>query len=88
MANVMRFGQDRERRPNPLVELHPGFTAANGDTVQPYVRLVKFRKEDGQNKATSFNVSIALVNDLIADLQAAKARAESGEEIPDPRTSE
>jgi len=82
MAEVMRFGQDRERRPNPLVELHPGFTAANGDAVQPYARLVKFKKVDGINKATSFNVSVSSLPDLIADLESALKRANSGEEIP------
>jgi len=83
MAEVMRFGQDRERRPNPLVELHPGFTASNGDAVQPYVRLVKFTKKDGKNTATSFNTSVSNIDNLIADLQAAKERAESGEPIPE-----
>jgi hypothetical protein len=85
MSDVLKFGQDRERRPNPLVELHPGFTAANGDAVQPYARLVKFKKVDGRNTATSFNVSVSALGDLIADLTAAKERAESGEDIPDPR---
>lgn len=79
--SVLKFGGGRERRPNPLVELHSGFTAANGDTVAPYVRSVKFSKKDGRNIATSFNVSITGLRDYIADLQAALERAESGEPI-------
>ena len=85
MAEVMRFGQDRERRPNPLVELHPGFTAANGDVVGPYLRLVKFTRKDGKTTATSFNVSVTAGDDLVSDIQAALAKARSGEPIADPR---
>jgi hypothetical protein len=79
MADVLKYGQDRERRPNPLVERHPGFTASNGDAVEGYLRIVKFKKVDGKNTATSFNVSLSKVPELIGDLQAALDGPEPGE---------
>lgn len=75
---TLKFGQDRERRPNPLVELHDGFEAANGDQVPAYLRIVKFKKDaSGKNTATSINVSVAYAKTLAEDILAAVESAET-----------
>lgn len=71
MAEIMKYGQDREGRPNPLVEKHPGFTAANGDEVGPYVRIVKFRRTEGKWTSQAISVALTRLPNLIADLTAA-----------------
>ena len=76
MADVMKFGQERERRPNPLVELHPGFEGKDGTQVEAYVTLTKFKRDaSGKWTVSKFNTSVSNIPTLIRDLEAAEEAA-------------
>lgn len=80
--SVLKFGSGQGgRKPNPLVELHPGFEA-EGKQTSPYLRLVKFAlRTDGQKgvspdpaktgrKGGQFTVSVDNTDFVVALLDA------------------
>lgn len=78
-GTLNKFGalvySDPSARNNPIVELHKGFKAANGDIVAPFVAFVKFGGKGV--KPTKITATVAEIERLVSELTSALADAPS-----------